>query len=68
MLKRTCDRCGQSIDNEWNKVKYVQEGRPLLFLRVSDICNTNTIDDSPDYCDECIDDIKRFAAEKIVRQ
>ena len=68
MLKRTCDRCGQSIDDEWNKVKYVREDCLRLFVRASDICNANTIDDSPDYCDECIDDIKRFAAEKIVRQ
>lgn len=68
MLKRTCDRCGQSIDNEWNKVKYVHDGRPSPYFINCNICNTNTVDDSPDYCEECIDDIKRFAAKKIVRQ
>lgn len=69
MLKRTCDRCGTAVDNEWYELG-IKRKTDSAALSLSALCTSSTIamvKHTPDYCEACIRDIERFAEKKITR-
>ena len=69
MLKRTCDRCGTAVDNEWYKLE-IQRKTDSAALSLAALCTSNTIamvEHAPDYCEACIRDIEQYASKKITR-
>lgn len=64
MLKRTCDRCGATIDNEWYKMEINCKNNNIV-IPLADVCVG--IVHTPDYCEACIRDIEQYASKKITR-